>query len=86
MVSRTFTIHKDDMEIKPIRTLQHKLRVLMNCYTVRDVAIDEEKNEVYFKKTHRINGLKMKDPLYYVAKYEIERVEDSDNSLLKLSI
>lgn len=86
MISKTFKIKKIDLEKKPLTVFQHKLRVLMRCYTIRDLILNEIELTYRFKKSHKINGLKMDDPKEYSGKYEIELSEDPRNVILKLMV
>jgi len=86
MVSRTFKIKKKELEKKPITIFQHKLRVLMKCYTIRDLSIDEVKQKYKFKKSHKINGLKFDDSKEYFGSYEVKEVEGEKDVYLTLSI
>ena len=56
----------------------------MKCYTIVDFDLDYESNYFTFKKTHKINGLKMNDPKEYAGRYEIE--DSEDNVILKLIV
>lgn len=86
MVSRTFKIKKLDFEKKPLTIFQHKLRVLMKCYTIVGLELNELEQVYKFKKTYKFNGLKMNDPKEYAGRYEIEEIEGTTDILLKLII
>lgn len=86
MVSQSFKIKKNDFEKKPLTVFQHKLRVLMKCYTIRDLILDELNYVVIFKKNHKINGLKMEDPKEYTGRYEVQEAANQDEIILKLII
>ena len=85
MVLKDFTINKRVFKRRKLSTLQHKLRVLMKCYTIVDFDLDDETQEFTFKKTHRINGLQMPDPKEHSGRFEIEDI-DGDNVKLRLII
>jgi hypothetical protein len=86
MVTKSFKIKKKDFERKPITVFQHKLRVLMKCYTIRNLLLNEIDYTVYFQKTHKINGIKMKDPKEYMCKYEVMESDYENEIILKLMI
>ena len=86
MVSQSFTIKRSDFEKKPITIFQHKLRVLMKCYTIRELVLDEINFTIKFKKSHKINGLKMEDPKEYVGRYEVVDADNPSKVVLKLII
>jgi len=64
-----------------LSTLRHKLRVLMKCYTIIDFDIDDDAQTFSFKKTHKINGIKMNDPKEYTGKFEIEDLDEEKINL-----
>jgi hypothetical protein len=86
MVAQSFTIKRSDFEKKPITIFQHKLRILMKCYTIRELILDEINFTVKFKKSHKINGLKMEDPKEYVGRYEVVDADNPSKVVLKLII
>jgi len=86
MVIKSFKIKRSDFEKKPITIFQHKLRVLMKCYTIRELVLDEVNFTIRFKKSHKINGLKMEDPKEYTGTYEIAEAENISELTLKLMI
>jgi hypothetical protein len=86
MVSQSFTIKRSDFEKKPITIFQHKLRVLMKCYTIRELVLDEINFTIKFKKSHKINGLKMEDSKEYTGRYEVVDADSPSKIVLKLII
>jgi len=85
MVIKDFNISKKIFRRRKLSTLQHKLRVVMKCYTIIDFDIDDEAQMFKFKKTHKINGLKMKDPKEYSGRFEVDEI-DNDNINLRIII
>ena len=69
MVEKAFQISKREAEKRLSSTLQHKLRVVMKCYTVTNFSINEESNTFSFNKTNRIRGIVIKDKKMYVGSY-----------------
>lgn len=57
----------------------------MKCYTVIDFDLDDETQNFTFKKTYRINNIKMKDPKEYSGRFEIKDI-DEENVNLRLII
>lgn len=86
MVSRSFKIKKAEFERVPLKVLQHKLRTLMKCYTIRDLELNEINQTLRFKKTYRINGIKMQDPSQCEGCYETQNTENPKEIILKISI
>jgi hypothetical protein len=85
MVSKDFKIKKNIFKKRRQSIIQHKLRVLMKCYTIVDFELDHDNNTFLFKKTHKINGLKMNDPKEYTGRFEVEDLEE-DQVNLKLIV
>jgi len=85
MVLKDFKIKKRTFKRRKLSTLQHKLRVIMKCYTIVGFELDDETQEFTFKKTHRINGLQMPDPKEHSGRFEIEDIDD-DNINLRLIV
>lgn len=81
MVIKDFKISKKIFRRRKLSTLQHKLRVLMKCYTIVNFDIDDESQSFTFKKTHKINGLKMSDPKEYSGRFEVDEIDDSNVNL-----
>jgi len=52
----------------------------MKCYTVVDFELTDD-NTFTFKKTHKINGLKMDDPKEYSGSFEVSDVDDKSINL-----
>ena len=53
----------------------------MKCYTVVDFDLDDETQEFTFKKTHRINGIKLNDSKEYSGRFEIKDIDDENVNL-----
>ncbi len=81
MVIKDFKITKKIFRRRKLSTLQHKLRVLMKCYTIVNFEIDDETQVFTFKKTHKINGLKMNDPKDYSGRFEVDEIDDNNVNL-----
>lgn len=81
MVGKDFKINKKTFRRRKLSTLQHKLRVLMKCYTIVNFDLDEEAQAFTFKKTHKINGLKMDDSKEYSGRFEVNDLDDNNVNL-----
>ena len=80
MVCKDFVIKRKAFRRRKLTILQHKLRVLMKCYTVVDFELFED-DTFTFKKTHKINGLKMDDPKEHSGSYEVSDIDDKTINL-----
>lgn len=76
MIKKDFILKSREFRRRKLSTIQHKLRILMKCYTVVDFDLDENNNSFVFKKTHKINGLKMSDPKEYNGKFDLKDLDD----------
>lgn len=86
MVTQSFKVKKKDFDRKPYTVFQHLLRTFLKCYTIRDIIIDDQNSMVVFKKSHKINGIKMQDPKEHTVRFEILESEDPKNMILKIII
>jgi hypothetical protein len=82
MVLKSFKINKRVFKKRKLSTLQHKLRVIMKCYTIVGFDLDDETQTFTFKKTHKINGLKMDDPKEHTGRFELEDLDDDNINLI----
>jgi hypothetical protein len=71
MIIKSFQISKREAEKRLSSTLQHKLRVVMKCYTITDFSINEDNNAFSFNKTNRIRGIVIKDKKKYLGTYNL---------------
>lgn len=85
MILKSFEIKRRIFKKRKLSTLQHKLRVIMKCYTIVGFDLDDENQTFTFKKTHKINGLKMDDPKKHSGRFEVEELDD-ENITLKLIV
>ena len=85
MVLKTFKIKTRIFKKRKLTTIQHKLRVIMKCYTIVGFDLNDDEQSFSFKKTHKINGLKMDDPKKYFGRFEVEEF-DEENINLKLIV
>jgi len=85
MVLKSFKISKRVFKKRKLSTLQHKLRVIMKCYTIVGFDLNDDEQTFTFKKTHKINGLKMDDPKEHSGRFEVEDLDD-DNINLRLIV
>lgn len=86
MTTRTFNISERKAERRLSSTLQHKLRVVMKCYTVTNFNLNEENYTFSFNKTNRIRGIILRDSKDYSGSFLLEKninpQEDKEYSLI----
>jgi len=86
MISKTFKLNKREFDKRILTIFQHKLRVLMRCYTVKDFKLNEIDQTYSFKKTHKMNGVKFEDPETRYGSYEVEDLPEGKDILLTLRL
>ncbi len=84
MVEQTFLLKKDIFERRKLTTLQHKLRVVLKCYTIRNFILNDN-NTFVFNISHRINGRKFDVQKEYFGSFTVEDINDKEIDL-KISI
>lgn len=81
MITRSFIINSDKFKRRKLTTLQHKLRVVMKCYTVFDFFLNENNNTFVFKKSHKINGIKLNLDKEHSGHYRVEEINENEINL-----
>lgn len=81
MTERGFIIKEKIFLKRKLSTLQHKLRVVLKCYTIREFSIKEE-NKFTFKKSYRINGIKIDDKKEILGEFRTEKINDNEIKLI----
>jgi hypothetical protein len=77
MISQKFEISIREAEKRLVSTLQHKLRIVMKCYTIVNFQINENEHTFSFKKTNRIRGIVINDSKTYNGSFVLEKKETS---------
>jgi len=85
MISREFVIDKKLFLKRKLTILQHKLRVVMKCYTIVNFKLDAE-NKFTFQKCYRVNKIRIDDPTINSGKYSAEEIPTTDKILLKIFV
>jgi hypothetical protein len=75
MIEKEFEISTREAVKRLSSTLQHKLRVVMKCYTITNFTLNEEERTFSFNKTNRIRGIVVKDSKTYVGSYVLNENE-----------
>ena len=57
MISKEFDISIREAERRLSTTLQHKLRIVLRCYTIVNFSLNLENNSFTFNKTNRVRGI-----------------------------
>lgn len=81
MVGKNFIVDSKKWERRKKTIIQHKLRVVLNCYTVTEFNMDEEARSFSFKKNYRINGRRIEDPKTLTGFYDAQPVGDNQYKL-----
>jgi hypothetical protein len=75
-ITKQFTFNSSKFQRRKKTTIQHKLRVVMNCYTIKDFQLNEEEGTFSFKKNYKINGLRIEDKKILTGNYSLEELND----------
>jgi hypothetical protein len=76
MITKTFEISKREAERRLSSTIQHKLRVVLKCYTITNFFINQEQNSFSFNKTNRVRGIVIKDKNLYQGSFILEKSKE----------
>ena len=86
MISREFKINLKTFRRRKLTLLQHKLRVVMKCYTVNNFTLNDVNNSFSFQKTFKKSGIQINDSNINTGKFEVFEIPDSDDILLKVYV
>lgn len=86
MIAREFIIDKKLFLRRKLTILQHKLRVVMKCYTVVNFQLNDNENKFSFQKSYRINKVRIDDSNTNTGGYSIEDIPTTDKVLLKIYV
>ena len=86
MIAREFIIEKKIFLRRKLTILQHKLRVVMKCYTVVNFQLDDNENKFSFQKSYRISKVRIDDENVNTGGYSIEEIPTTDKILLKIYV
>jgi len=86
MIAREFIIEKKLFLRRKLTILQHKLRVVMKCYTVVNFQLDDNENKFSFQKSYRISKVRIDDENINTGGYSIEEIPTTDKVLLKIYV
>ena len=86
MTTKRFVISKREGETRISSTIQHKLRVVLKCYTIKNFNVNQEENTFTFNKTNRIRGIVINDKKLYSGSFQIvlndNLIEDKEYILI----
>ena len=85
MISKEFKLKRLSFYKKVKTTLQHKLRVVLKCYTVRDFVLNEDKTFT-FKKTIKKHGVKLESDKELSGSFEVIELEDDQEIILRVNV
>jgi hypothetical protein len=86
MISREFKINLKTFRRRKLTLLQHKLRVVMKCYTVNNFALNDVDNSFSFQKTFKKSGIQINDTTVNTGKFETSEIPGSDEITLKIYV
>lgn len=86
MISREFKISLKTFRRRKLTLLQHKLRVVMKCYTVNNFALNDTDNTFSFQKTYKKSGIQINDETINTGKFEVTELTEADEILLRVYV
>ena len=86
MFSREFKVKLKEFRRRKLTLLQHKLRVVMKCYTVNSFALNDTDNTFSFKKTYKRMGVTVNDSVTNTGKFELIETSDPEEIILKVYV
>ena len=86
MISREFKISLKTFRRRKLTLLQHKLRVVMKCYTVNNFVLNDVDNTFSFNKTFKKSGIQINDKTLNTGKFEATEIPNSDEIILKVYV
>jgi hypothetical protein len=86
MLHREFKINLKTFRRRKLTLLQHKLRVVMKCYTVNNFVLNDTDNTFSFQKTFKKSGLQFTDATINTGKFEVVEMPDDDEIILKVYV
>lgn len=82
---KSFKLDREVFEKRMASEIQHKLRVVMRCYTIKNLLINPEEKTFSFTYTHRVNNVQMHGKKTLNGQYETFDIDD-DNLMLKITV
>ena len=85
MIGREFILNKNQFQKKKLTILQHKLRVVMKCYTVTNFILNDD-NTFSFQKSFKKYGIKITDPKINTGSLVITDIDETDEIILRINV
>lgn len=73
MIIKEFDISIREAERRLSTTLQHKLRIVLRCYTIVNFTLNLENNSFTFNKTNRVRGITLKDSKVFSGTFTLNK-------------
>lgn len=86
MISRDFKISLKTFRRRKLTLLQHKLRVVMKCYTVNNFLLNDVDDTFSFQKTFKKSGIQITDSVINTGKFRVSEIPDSDEIILTVYV
>jgi len=86
MLSREFKINLKTFRRRKLTLLQHKLRVVMKCYTVNNFVLNDQDNTFSFQKSFKKSGIQINDDTVNTGNFEVTDIPNSDEILLRVNV
>lgn len=86
MLYQEFVINHKTFRKRKLTLLQHKLRVVMKCYTIISFKLNDSTKNFTFRKSYRKMGIKFDDENINTGKYSMIELEGTDDVLVKIMV
>jgi len=86
MLSREFKINLKTFRRRKLTLLQHKLRVVMKCYTVNNFVLNDQDNTFSFQKSFKKSGIQINDDTVNTGNFEVTDIPNSEEILLRVNV
>ncbi len=83
IIAKQFLFNSIKFKRRTKTTIQHKLRVVLKCYTISEFQLNENDNTFSFKKNYKINGKRLEGTKILTGNYS---VEEADEEQCKITI
>lgn len=85
-VTKQFLFSSHKFKRRTRTTIQHKLRVVLNCYTVSEFQLNENDNTFSCKKNYKINGMRIEGKNTLTGNYSVEGLDENEQCKITITV
>ncbi len=86
MIRRDFTLNKREFLKRKPSILQHKLRLVMKCYTIVNFNLTDADQSFTFQKSYRVNKVRVNSDSINSGRYSYEDIPGTGDIVLTISV